>query len=169
MAAQEIICGVCGTKNQGLGRCASCGAKLEDLTALTEAEREARAHEQLTFRWSWVAISVALFGVLQGIAIGLLPMVIEAYEPQGLAGLAISGAIWFVGGIVVGFVSPGRTFLEPVVAAILVAIPTVLWIDHITFLYPLSALSQIVTPMLGVMVTILGAFIGERMQMRAGG
>jgi hypothetical protein len=79
--------------------------------------------------------------------------------------LMISAAIWFVGGIIVGAISPGRTFVEPVVGALVVVVPTVLWINFISDVYAVSFLSMLVGGMLGVMVTILGSFLGEKIQM----
>ncbi|MEM6956826.1 MAG: hypothetical protein AAF411_09800 [Myxococcota bacterium] len=166
MATDTIVCTICGAKNDpNSTRCASCGAKLEDFS-LTAEEQAERAGQQTSFRWSWVGISVAIFATLQAIAIVALPMAIDAYDPQGLPGLMISAAIWFVGGIVVGALSPGRTFIEPVVAALVVVVPTIWWIDHISDVNKVSFLSMLVGAMLGVMVTILGAFIGEKIQMR---
>lgn len=166
MASEAIVCTICGAKNEeGSTRCVSCGAKLDTL-ALTAEEQAERAGQQTTFRWSWVGISVAIFAVLQAIAIGLLPMVIDAYDPQGLAGLMISAVIWFVGGMIVGAISPGRTFIEPVVAALIVVVPTILWINVRSDVHAVSFLSMLVGGMLGVMVTILGSFIGEKLQMR---
>lgn len=166
MATEAIVCTICGAKNEESStRCASCGAKLEALGSLTAEEQAARAGQQTNFRWKWVGISVAIFGVLQAIAIGALPMAIEAYDPQGLAGLMISAAIWFVGGVVVGAISPGRTFIEPVVAALIVVVPTIIWINYISDVHAVSFLSMLVGGMLGVMVTILGSFLGEKIQM----
>ncbi len=165
MATEAIVCTICGAKNDpDSGRCASCGAKLEAL-GLTPEEQAERAGQQTNFRWKWVALSVAIFATLQAIFVVALPMAIDSYDPQGLAGLMISAAIWFVGGIIVGVASPGRTFIEPVVGALIVVVPTILWINHVSDVHAVSFLSMLVGGMLGVMVTILGSFIGEKLQM----
>ena len=164
--ADSVVCTICGANNEeGSTRCVACGAKLVDM-GLTPDELAERAGQQTTFRWAWVGISVAIFATLQAIVVGALPMVIDAYDPQGLAGLLISAGIWFLGGTVVGMLSPGRTFIEPVVAALIVVVPTILWINHISDVHAVSFLSMLVGGMLGVMVTILGSFLGEKIQMR---
>ena len=126
-------------------------------------------YQQESFDWKWVAISFAIYLVLQSIALILLPMVIDAYEPQGLAALLISALIWFFGGILVGWISPGKTFLEPSVGAMTAVIPTLFWIDRISDVYQLSLLAMVVGGMLGVMITLLGGFLGERIQMSTRG
>ena len=61
-------------------------------------------------------------------------------------------------------ISPGRTFIEPVVASFLVAIPTVSpdpqpdGPDHATFMYVMMGA-------IGVIFTLIGSYIGERIQL----
>ena len=67
-----------------------------------------------------------IYFVFQAIALAVLPAIIPAYDPfQNVWGILISSMTWFVGGIVVGFVSPGRTFLEPALAAVIASFPTI--------------------------------------------
>lgn len=164
--ADEIMCPVCGAKNPAsAARCNSCGARIEALTAdLTEEEERARASQQDTFEWKWVFISLFIYLVLQGLVLAALPLVISAYDPQGLPGLLISAALWFVGGIVVGFVSPGKTFVEPAVGALFAVVPTVAYLYSIADVRQLSMPAYLVGGLLGVMITMLGAFIGEKLQ-----
>jgi len=172
MADDVIICTICGAKNDPQAtRCTSCGAKLDPLGSneLSAEEKHARRYQQDSFAWLWVVISFAVYLVLQAIFLVALPMVIDAYEPMGLSALMISAAIWFVGGIIVGWISPGKTFLEPSVGALLAVVPTMIYIDHISDVYPLSLLAMIVGGMLGVMVTLLGGFLGEKIQMSTRG
>ena len=170
MASSDVIvCSICGAQNEGNQvRCTSCGAKLESLEnrALTPEEAHARRHQQEGFHWKWVLVAVSIYLVMQAVALILLPMVIDAYEPEGLSALLISAAIWFVGGAIVGFISPGRTFLEPTVGALLAVVPTLLWIDYISIVDKLSLMAMVVGGMLGVMITLMGGFLGEKMQMR---
>ena len=169
MASSDgIVCSICGAQNEGnQARCTSCGAKLDPLDgrALTAEEAHARRHQQEGFHWKWVVVAVSIYLVLQAIALVVLPQVIDAYEPEGLAALVISAAIWFVGGAFVGFISPGRTFLEPTVGALLAVVPTLLWIDYISIVDKLSLMAMIVGGMLGVMITLMGGFLGEKLQM----
>lgn len=167
-AAGEVICPMCGFKNPAnAARCASCGARVEALssTDLTDEELHAKRHQQEGFEWKWVFVSFGIYMLMQAIVLGALPLVIPQYDPQGPPGLLISAAVWFVGGIVVGFVSPGKTFLEPAVGALLAVVPTVAYLMYISEVHKVSLLAGIIAGLLGVMITLFGAFLGEKMQM----
>ncbi|MEM9072208.1 MAG: zinc-ribbon domain-containing protein [Myxococcota bacterium] len=171
MADKEITCTICGAKNSpDAVRCTSCGAKIDVLErALSAEEEHARRYQQESFEWKWVFVSFGIYAALQAVALVALPMVIDSYDPQGLPGLLISAAVWFVGGAVVGLISPGKTFIEPAVGALLAVVPTLLWLNHIADVYQLSLLANIVGGMIGVMVTLLGGFLGEKLQMSTRG
>jgi hypothetical protein len=96
-------------------------------------------------------------------------MAIKNYGPQGLPGLLIAAILWFLGGLVIGMLSPGKTFVEPAIGALLAVVPTLSWLAHIADYAQLSTLAYIVGGMIGVMVTLLGAFLGERLQILATG
>ncbi len=171
MPAEEIICTVCGFRNKpNLERCTACGAKLQPLgtVELSAEEEMARRHQQDTFEWKWVGVSVAIYLGLQAVILGILPLVIDQYDPQGLPGLLISAAVWFVGGIVVGVLSPGKTFIEPAVGALVAVVPTILFLAHIADVRQLSVAAYVVGGLLGVMVTLFGAFLGEKIQYSMG-
>ncbi len=138
MASSELICAVCGANNPAnIQRCRSCGAKLESLSSmdLSEEEERARRMQQDGFEWKWVFIAFAVYVTLQAIFLFGLRFVIATYDPQGLPGLLISAGVWFVGGILVGAISPGKTFLEPTVAALLAVIPTIAYLMSIADVY----------------------------------
>lgn len=173
MAAKDsIICHVCGFKNQPeAGRCVSCGARLEALSQDYSAEEEAaRANQQTGFEVKWVAVAVIVFFTFQGIALGALPAVIASYDPfQGFWGIMISVCTWFLGGIAVGVISPGKTFLEPAVAAVIAVIPTVAYLMWRTPGEPgdgfePSMMAYIVGGLIGTMISLFGAFVGEKIQ-----
>lgn len=166
-AAQEIICPICGAKNKpDVERCASCGARLDrqSLLAATAEELYADRYQQHTFAWKWVFTSFGIYMGLQVVVLMLLPLVISSYDPQGPPGLWISAALWFVGGTIVGYISPGKTFFEPVVGALLAVGPTILYLIQISDVLTISLLNAIVSAALGVMITLFGAFIGEYLQ-----
>lgn len=174
MAASEetIVCTVCGAKNEPQhSRCQSCGAKLDPIGAreLSAEEEFARRHQQDTFEWKWVAISAVVYGLMAAVALIALPMVIDAYEPQGFKALLIAAGIWFIGGALIALVSPGKTFLEPTVGALVAVVPTLAWIHQISDIEPLSMLGSVVGGALGVMLTLMGGFMGEWIQMRIKG
>lgn len=167
-----IVCHVCGFKNQPEAqRCVSCGARIEGVATDYSAEEDAaRRNQQTGFEVKWVVVACLIYFVFQGIAIGLLPMILPAYDPfQNVWGILISSVTWFLGGIVVGFVSPGRTFLEPAVASIIAVVPTIAYLMWRTPGEPgdgfdPSLLAYIVGGLMGVMISLFGAFLGERVQ-----
>ena len=173
-ANDQVICHVCGFKNEPTAeRCVSCGAKLEELSGAYSAEEEVRRRNQQSgFDIKWAGISFVVYLALQGIILAALPMVIEAYDPQGFSGLMISFAVWFVGGILVGFMSPGKTFFEPALGALLAVIPTVWWLvsqtpsgpEHLGGGFQLTMPAYVIGGLLGGMISLFGAYVGERLQ-----
>jgi hypothetical protein len=167
--ADTLTCPMCGFENQtGITRCVSCGAKIEAFGAgeYTEEEALARRFEQESFEWKYAGMACGIYLGLQLVVLVILPMVIGSFDPQGLAGLGISVAIWFAGGIVMGVISPGKTFLEPAVGAAIAALPTIAYLRAITPEgFEPSLLAYVVAGMLGIMISLFGAFIGERVQM----
>ena len=160
---------MCGHKNAAtVQRCVACGAKLEALGGVeyTEEEERQRKHQQEGFEWKWAILSVVVYLILQAGILGVLPIVLPFYDPQGLAGLMISVGVWFLGGIVVGALSPGKTFLEPAVGALIAVVPTIGFLMVITPEgFDPSLIAYIVGGLLGVMISLFGAFIGEKVQM----
>ncbi len=160
---------MCGFKNPAdRERCQSCGAKVEALSSTYTAEElHARRYQQEDFEWKWALIATALFSVLQGITLGILPLMIRAYDPQGLPGLMLSVPIAFVGGVVMGAISPGKTFVEPAVGAMIACVPTIAIISTITpaGAFQPTILAYIICAAMGIMMALFGAFLGERVQM----
>lgn len=167
MAATEIICPMCGFKNPAdAARCSSCGARIEAVRAeYTEEEEAARRHQQENFEPKWVGISAGVYLALQMVILVGLPFVVKAFDPQGIGGLFISMAVWAVGGVLVGLMSPGKTFLEPAVGALIAVVPTIAYLMIVTpDGFDPSLLAYIVGGLIGVMLSLFGAFLGERLQ-----
>ena len=168
MATQEITCPMCGFKNRAdAGRCRSCGAKVEALSALYTAEEEQKKlYQQEDFEWKWALVASGIYLVAQGLVLGLLPLLIFRFDPQGGQALLVSMVVWFCGGIVVGVISPGKTFLEPAVGASLAVLPTIAFVAFTTPSgFQPTILAYIVGGLLGVMLALVGAFVGEKIQM----
>ena len=167
-AEQEITCPICGGKNPpDVERCRSCGARVEVLTtSYSDEEAHARRHQQEHFELKWALAAAGIYLGMQTVILVLLPHIISTFDPQGLSGLLISVAVWFVGGIGVGALSPGKTFVEPAVGAMIAVVPT---ISYLAFTTPEgfqpTLLAYIVTALLGVMISLFGAFLGEKIQM----
>ena len=172
MAPSEIICPMCGFRNAAnVNRCVSCGAKLDaSAVEYTEEEELARRHQQEGFEWKWTFVAMGTYLAFQVVILIALPFVITSFDPQGLAGLLLSVVVWFLGGIVVGVISPGKTFVEPAVGALFAVVPTIAYLMFITpDGFDPSLLAYIVGGLLGVMISLFGAFIGEKVQMQTRG
>lgn len=164
---QEVTCPMCGFKNpESIERCRSCGAKVEELSS-TYSDEEAyeRRYQQDGFEWKWAIRSAVAFLAVNIVFLVGLPFVIKVYDPQGLAGLLISVGIFLAGGIGVGLVSPGKTFLEPAVGALIAVIPTASYVAITTPEGPFqpTLLAYIVAGSMGVMLALFGAFLGEKL------
>ncbi len=166
MAANEIICPMCGFKNApNTARCVSCGAKLEAVGAdVTDDEgRPKRGTE--SFDWKWAFISLGIFIALQGVILGALPKVISTFDPQGFSALLLTIGVCMLGGVIVGLVSPGRTVFEPAVGALIAAVPTIGYIMFITpTAFGVSLPAYIMGGLIGVSISLFGAFLGEKIQ-----
>lgn len=167
--ARDNMCPMCGGKNPSAAkRCESCGARLEALgDALTEEELKHKRHQQEGFSWLWAMISLGLYFASQAIVLVLLRTMLDSagYDPQGSAGIGLSGSIFFVGGIIVGVLSPGKTFIEPAVGAAIVMLPSVWWLMHIDDVAQLTTAVYFIGGLLWVMLALMGAFLGERVQL----
>jgi hypothetical protein len=172
----HVICHVCGFKNDpGAERCVSCGAKLEELSGSYTIEEEGqRRPTRKGFAIQWAVVSFLVYIVLQSIVLVGLPVLIDEYDPQGFSALLISIAVWFVGGTLVGFISPGKTFIEPAVGALFAIVPTVWWLVYTTPEAPerlgggfqLNMPAYVIGGLLGGMISLFGAFLGERLSDR---
>src|SRR5687767_11935244 len=113
-AARKIVCPSCGFENRlplPHRRCESCGAKIE---------RERRSRRD-GFSLMWFAVSLAIMAVMTAALVMGLPMVVPLLDFEGSAGMLVAIPTWFLGGLLIGLVSPDRTFVEPVAAVFLVA------------------------------------------------
>ena len=165
----EIICAVCGASTPASGeRCRACGAKVDVFDGEEVRQSNPPTFQQSQFEWKWVAISFVIYIAVQAVVLGVLREAIAAYDPQGLPGLALSTAIWFVGGLMVGFMSSGRTFFEPAAGALLAVVPTTAWLHHIADVRELSMFAYIVGGGIGIMVAVMGALAGEKLQASMG-
>lgn len=163
MAAGEIECQVCGSRNEmGTERCKSCGAGLSELSReLTDEEVYARRNQPDGFEWRWVFISFVVFLVMAALALGLLPLILPFYDPQGFPGVMITSALWFVGAVAINYISPGKTFLEPPVGGFLAAIPTMFFLSSVADVYKLSMGAYVLGMIMAAMMSLMGGYLGE--------
>ncbi len=166
MAAPSQVCVSCGAANPTQReRCEGCGAKLEPLvTPSGGSAAGSGSFHQEPFSVRWAGIAFGFYVVTLGIALVLLPFVIRTYDPQGLPGLLIADALWFVGGLLVGLRSPGRSYLEPVAAAALTAAIFVPYVAHISDVRALDTFGYVTAALIGLMGAGLGSYLGEHAQ-----
>src|SRR5687767_4017713 len=168
-APKKIICPSCGWKHTPPipnNRCVSCGAKIEDLRrALNRQEELERRYQQEGFSMAWFAISIGIMSVLTAALVMGLPEVVPAFDFEGAAGMLVAIPVWFLGGMLVGLISPGKTFVEPMVAVFLVALPTAFLLFVNQTVKTMPAFMYVLMSALGVLFTLIGSYIGERIQM----
>lgn len=167
MASKTIICPSCGFKNRAPGRCVSCGAKMEQLgpaDRYQDPDKE-RRYQQEGFSIVWMLISLVVQAVLTAAIVIGLPMVVSALDFEGIYGMYVCVPVWFLGGLLVGMISPGKTFVEPVVASLFVAVPTVFYLVRTQTVRTMPPFMYVIMGCIGVLFTLIGAYLGERVQM----
>lgn len=117
------------------------------------------------FSLPWAGIALLVQAVLTAAIVVGLPMVVSAFDFEGRYGMMIAVPVWFVGGILLGMISPGKTVAEPVVATLLVAIPTVVQLMKSQTVRTLPLFMYVILAVIGLLFTMVGSYIGERIQM----
>ncbi|WP_394832318.1 hypothetical protein LVJ94_37980 [Pendulispora rubella] len=167
--AKASACPSCGfTQNPpNAVRCASCGAKMEAIgrSGRTREEELERRYQQegLSIKWMFIALLVQV--VLTAALVFGLPVVVGALDFEGGNGMIVCIPVWFLGGLLIGMVSPGRTFIEPVVASFVVAIPTTFVLVQNQTVRMIPTFLYVIMASIGVLFTLVGAYIGERIQL----
>jgi hypothetical protein len=167
---KTIVCPQCGFRNTpppANHRCGSCGAKMEALGrgARTREEELERRYQQEGFNLTWMLISLIVQGVLTAALVIGLPMVVTIFDFEGGNGMLVTIPVWFLGGLLVGLISPGRTFIEPVVASFCAAIPTVFYLVRSQTVRTMPTFMYVIMATIGVLFTLIGSYIGERIQL----
>ncbi len=161
-------CPMCGAPSATAApgqRCQSCGARLSDSNRPARHEELDRSHHhQEGFSGPWCGISLGVVGILTAAVVVGLPMVVPAFDFEGSAGMMLAIPVWFVSGMLVGLISPGRTVLEPVVATFLVAMPTAFLLFTGQTVKVMPAFMYVLMSALGVLFSLIGSYVGERIQ-----
>jgi hypothetical protein len=129
-----------------------------------EVERQ-RRYRQDGFSLLWCCVALVVQSVLTAALVVGLPMVVHQLDFEGSNGMVVTIPVWFVGGMLLGMISPGKTFMEPVVASFLVAIPTVFYLAQSQTVRTMPLFMYIIMALIGVMFTLVGSYVGERIQM----
>lgn len=165
---KTAICASCGFSNKlplDGGRCVSCGARMEDSAPASVRASNPGLSPDRTFNVTWFGIAIGVMVVLTGAIVIGLPAVVPAFDFEGSAGMMVAIPVWFIGGLLVGLISPGRTFTEPAVAVFLVAIPTAFVLYSGQTVKTMPAFMYALFSALGVLFSLIGAYLGERLQM----
>jgi len=166
--ANSLICPFCGFSNSlplPKDRCVSCGAKIEDVThQLSRHDEMERRYQQEGFSGAWCGISLLIVGILTAAIVAGVPMMVPTLDFEGSAGMLVSIPVWFLSGLLVGLISPGKTFLEPVVATFLVAMPTAFLLFQGQTVKAMPAFMYVLMSALGVLFSLIGSYAGERIQ-----
>jgi hypothetical protein len=171
MAASKkpVTCPSCGfAKNPpGSARCASCGTLIEEVGKSKRSREEEleRRYQQEGISVQWLGIAFLVQGVLTAALVFGLPMVLPFLDFEGQNGMLVCIPVWFLGGMLVGMISPGRTFIEPSVAAMLVAIPTTFLLIQSQTVRTMPLFLYLIFGGIGILLTLIGAYIGERIQL----
>jgi hypothetical protein len=163
---QKITCASCGFQNVlplAGNRCVSCGALVEEGSGRLDAGED--RYQQSGFSVAWFGIAIGIMAVLTAAIVAGLPSVVPAFDFEGGAGMMVAIPVWFAGGLLVGLISPGRTFVEPVAAAFLVALPTAFLLHAGQTVKTMPAFMYILLSALGLLFALIGAYAGERIQM----
>jgi hypothetical protein len=168
-AAKPVVCPSCGFQKNppGSARCVSCGAKIDDVGKAKRSrdEEATRRYQQEGVSISWLLIAFLVQGVLTAALIFGLPMVLTILDFEGQNGMLMCVPVWFLGGLLVGMISPGRTFIEPAVASLLVAIPTTFLLIQSQTVRTMPLFLYLIFAAIGILLTLIGAYIGERIQL----
>ncbi|MGB0678700.1 MAG: zinc finger Ran-binding domain-containing protein [Polyangiales bacterium] len=163
MAEKLIYCTVCGAHNEpSLSRCSACGAKLPGTGAVDPLAENQNNEDD--FNWKWVGVALGIYAIMQAGLLVLLPRVMPNYDPQGFPGVLIVAGIWFIGAVLVGVSSRVQAVFEPVLAAIIAAAPTVAYMMSIADVHRMSLMAHVVGAAMGIMISLLGSVLGNRLR-----
>ena len=170
-STSALACPACGAHHPSITvdqRCVACGARLRDGSQRPGTDEE-RGHHQEGFSPTWCGISLLVVGILTAAVVIGLPMVVPLFDFEGSAGMMLSIPVWFVSGMLVGLISPGRRVLEPVVATFLVALPTAFLLFTGQTVKVLPSFMYVLLSALGVLFSMIGSYAGERIQVGPSG
>jgi hypothetical protein len=148
--------------------CSACGARVRDGAVAGQDDTERQYHQE-GFSLTWCGISLLVVGILTAAVVMGLPMVVPLFDFEGSAGMMLSIPVWFVSGVLVGLISPGRKVLEPVVATFLVAVPTAFLLFTGQTVKVMPSFMYVLLSALGVLFSMIGSYAGERIQLGPNG
>jgi hypothetical protein len=160
--ASPVICPSCGAKNAASAgnRCVACGSAMN---SRADAGRSPQPSGGFSFVWCLIALGVQ--AVLTAAFVVGLPLVVTAFDFEGSNGMIVAIPVWFMGGTLLGMISPGKTYAEPGIASLLVQVPTVLFLWRGQTVRTMPLFMYVILGLIGVLFALVGAYLGERIQM----
>jgi amino acid transporter len=144
----------------------SCGALTEDAApSSTRSLAPSGRYDQSRFSPLWFLVAIGITAVLTAAIVMGLPMVAQVFDFEGYAGMVVVIPVWFASGVLVGLISPGKTFVEPAVATLLVAMPTAFLLFRYQTVKAMPSFMYVLMSALGVLFALVGSYVGERLQM----
>jgi hypothetical protein len=117
------------------------------------------------FSLVWFVIAFGVQAVLTAALVVGLPLVVTALDFEGSNGIIVAIPVWFVGGTLIGMISPGKTYAEPAIASFLVQLPTVLYLWRGQTVRTMPLFMYAIMGLIGVLFALVGSYLGERIQM----
>jgi hypothetical protein len=169
MSAEKIICSACGYRNTPPlpnNRCLSCGSLVDDSAPnSSRSVAPGPRYEQARFSPLWFLIAIGITSVLTAAVVMGLPLIAPPFDFEGRAGMLVAIPVWFASGVLVGLISPGKTFVEPAIATFLVSMPTAFLLFRYQTVKTMPMFMYILMAALGVLFAMVGSYAGERLQM----
>lgn len=175
--SSPILCPSCGARNAPSvagSRCISCGAPMDVERpggpggpggAGRGNARRPTAAKPRGFSVVWCVIALVVQSVLTAALVFGLPMAVTILDFEGSNGMAVAIPVWFLGGMLLGMISPGKIFAEPVIASFIVQIPTMLLLWKGQTVRTMPFFMYVILGLIGVLFTLVGTYLGERIQM----
>jgi hypothetical protein len=155
-SAASLSCESCQAENSaGAAFCRECGKPLP---------RSSEASSGLSWRWIGLGVLIMLAtnlvgGFVLGLALGAAGYSLETSQAELIPWFALVGVLAFaIGGFIVGARSPGKTILEPgLAAAIAVAL-------SLAFQGQFNILTMVVGGVVPFLAGVGGGWLGEKLQ-----
>lgn len=108
--------------------------------------------------WKWVGISILIFFIAQivlSVVFGIFGVLTLGIG--FLLFIIFTPVMYFVGGFITGYASPGITLIEPAIGALIMNVAGALFNRH-------GGFGTIITAVIAFVFALIGAYMGEKFQ-----
>lgn len=159
------MCGFSNAAAVAKSNCISCGAPLDESSLGAARSAAPGRGEQARFNPLWFLIAIGITSVLTAAIVMGLPLLLPWVDFEGRDGMTVAVFVWLASGILVGLISPGKMFVEPVLATLLVAAPTAFLLFRYQTVKTMPLFMYVLMSALGLLFALVGSYTGERIQM----